>query len=147
MMGEDGWYPVDLDYELYCFSLWRKWKQWEVLLEGTFNRSGLAASNDPELIAGLPTEKSSNTTAFVYAGHKVGKRGQLYVLADHSQTQEIDLHLKSADQLKYGIGWQYWFTPFVKAQVQLERYTGQDGFEMPADDKLEAKFRIAYCMQ
>ena len=147
MMGEDGWYPVDLDYELYCFSLWRKWKQWELLLEGTFNRSGLAASNDPELVVGLPTEKSANTTTYVYAGHKVGKRGQLYVLADRCRTQEVDLHLKSNDQLKYGIGWQHWFTPFVKAQVQVERYTGRDGFEMPADDKLEAKFRIAYCMQ
>ena len=146
-MGDEGWHPVDLDYRLYCFSLWRKRGKWEVLFEGTFNQTGLAEGNDPDLIVGLPTERSANTTVFLFAGHKMGKRGQLYMLADRCRTQAIDLHIKSNDLLKVGLGWQYEFSVLVKTQVQIERYTGRDGFEIPADDKWEMKFRVAYCMQ
>jgi len=146
-IGDEEWRPVDLDFELYCFSFWRKKGSWEILFEATLNRTGLNEGNDPDLIAGLPTERSANTTTFLYAGHKIGKRGQLYLLADRCRTQERDLHIKSNDLLKAGLGWQHEFSPFVKTQIQFERYTGRDGFEIPADDKWALKFRMAYCLQ
>ncbi|MGB1619348.1 MAG: hypothetical protein ACPHBM_06965, partial [Flavobacteriales bacterium] len=32
-MGDAGWHPVNLDYELYCFSFYRNKGNWEVLFE------------------------------------------------------------------------------------------------------------------
>lgn len=145
--GEEGWYPVDLDFELYCFSLYHKTEKWEVLSEVTLNRTGLANSNNPELIAGLENlGRSANTTTYLYLGRKVGKRDNLYALGDRIRTQERDLHLKSNDLFKFGLGWQHDFSPLVKTQVQVERLTGRDGFEVAADDKWELKFRLAYCL-
>ena len=54
--------------------------------------------------------------------------------------------MKSNDLLKVGIGWQHEFSALVKTQIQAERYTGRDGFEIPADDKWELKVRLAYCL-
>ena len=146
-MGDAGWHPVNLDYELYCFSFYRNKGKWEVLFEGTLNRTGLADNNDPDLTAGLTTERSANTTTYLYAGRKVSPRGRLYALADRCRTQAIDLHIKSNDLLKVGLGWQHEFSAFIKTQIQIERYTGREGFEIPADDKWETKFRVAYCLQ
>lgn len=146
-MGDLGWYPVDLDFELYCFSVYRKKDKWEMLLETSFNRTGLADGNDPELVAGLDTlGRSNNTTLFFYAGYKVGKRGRLYGLVDLTDYEERDLHIKSNQLAKFGLGWQYEFSPLIKSQIQVERYTGRDGFEIPADDKWELKFRVAYLL-
>ena len=146
-MGEVGYYPVDLDYDLYCFSVYRNKGKWEILLETTLNRTGLSDSNDPALVGGLDTlGTSTNTTLFFYAGHKVGKRGRLYGLVDLTDFEERDLHIKSNQLAKFGLGWQHEFSPLVKSQIQVERYTGRDGFEIPADDKWELKFRIAYCL-
>ena len=77
-MGEVGYYPVDLDFDLYCFSVYRNKGKWEVLLETSLNRTGLSDSNDPALVGELDTlGTSTNATLFFYAGHKVGKRGRL----------------------------------------------------------------------
>jgi hypothetical protein len=146
-MGELGFYPVDLDFELYCFSVYRNKGNWEMLLETTLNRTGLNDGNDPDLVNGLDSlGTSNNTTLFFYAGHKVGKRGRLYGLVDLTDYEERDLHIKSNQLAKFGLGWQHEFSPLVKSQIQVERYTGRDGFEIPADDKWELKFRIAYCL-
>lgn len=146
-MGELGFYPVDLDFELYCFSVYRNKGNWEMLLETTLNRTGLNEGNDPDLVSGLDSlGTSNNATLFFYAGHKVGKRGRLYGLVDLTDYEERDLHIKSNQLAKFGLGWQHEFSPLVKSQIQVERYTGRDGFEIPADDKWELKFRIAYCL-
>ena len=111
------------------------------------NRTGLSDSNDPALVGGLDTlGTSTNTTLFFYAGHKVGKRGRLYGVVDLTDFEERDLHIKSNQLAKFGLGWQHEFSPLVKSQIQVERYTGRDGLEIPADDKWELKFRIAYCL-
>ena len=146
-MGEEGWLPVDLDYELYCFSLYRNKGKWEILTEFTLNRTKLASSNDAELIASLGNpDATANTTTYLYAGRKLGNRNSLYVLGDRIRTQTQDFHMKSNDLLKVGIGWQHEFSALVKTQIQAERYTGRDGFEIPADDKWELKVRLAYCL-
>ena len=147
MMGEPNWYPVDLDYELYCFSIYRKKGKWETLLETTRNRSGLSDTNDPELVSGLDSlGTSSNHTLYWFAGHKIGKRGQLYALFDLTDFEERDLHIRSNQLLKLGLGWKQEFSPLVNMQIQAERYTGKEGFEIPKDDKWELKVRVAYCL-
>ena len=146
-MGDEGWHPVDLDFELYCFSVYRNKGDWELLLETTLNRNGLAEGNDPELIQGIDSlGRSSNTTLFFFLGRKFGERNSVYALYDQCETDDIDLHVKSNNLQKFGLGWQHHFSPLVKSQVQIERYTGREGLEIPADDKWELKFRIAYCI-
>lgn len=148
-MGSPNWYPVDLDYELYCFSLWRKTSKWETLLETSWNRSGISASNDPELVAGLDSLGTSNNfTFFLFAGRTIGKkkRDQIYGLLDMTDFEERDLHIKSNQLTKFGFGWAREFSPLVNIRTQVERYTGVEGFEIPKDDKWELKVRIAYCL-
>ena len=71
---------------------------------------------------------------------------RIYGLLDISNVSEADLHLKSNKLTKFGVGWSHDFSALVKSQVQFERYTGQTGYEVPADDKWELKVRIAYCL-
>lgn len=147
MMGEPNFYPLDLDFELYCFSFWRNKGKWETLLETTWNRTGISDSNEPELVAGLDSMGTSNNyTLYLFLSRKVSKRDGIYGLFDASSYEESDLHLKSHKQAKFGLGWSREFSPYLKSQIQLERYTGAEGFEVPADDKWELKFRLAYCI-
>jgi len=149
MMGSPNWYPVDLDFELYCFSLYRKSSKWETLLETSWNRSGLSDSNDPELVGGLDSLGTSNNyTFFLFAGKTIGKkkRDQIYGLVDLTDFEERDLHIKSNQLMKFGVGWAREFSPLVNIRAQVERYTGNEGFEIPKDDKWELKVRVAYCL-
>lgn len=147
MMGDPNFYPLDLDFELYCFSFWRNKGKWETLIESTWNRTGISDSNAPELVAGLDSLSTSNNfTLYLFASRKVSKRDGIYALFDASDYEEDDLHLKSHKQSKYGIGWSREFSPYLKSQIQVERYTGVEGFEVSADDKWEIKFRLAYCI-
>lgn len=145
-MGASAFYTGDLDFELYCFSFYKNKGRWETLVEATYNRTGVNKDTHPDLINGLDSlDKSNNTTLYAYVGRKFGERDRLYVLFDHSH-YENDLHIKSHEQFKYGFGHQHEFSPFFKSQIQVERYTGSDGFLIPGDNKWEVKLRIAYCL-
>ena len=146
-MGDANWYPVDLNFELYCFSFYRNRGKWETLLETTWNRNSLSDTNDPDLVSVLDSlGRSDNTTFYAYAGRKVSKLDRIYGLLDISNVSEADLHLKSNKLTKFGFGWSHDFSALVRSQVQFERYTGLAGYEVPADDKWEIKLRIAYCL-
>ena len=146
-MGELGWRPVNLSFELYCFSFYRKKGNWEILLETTLNRTSLHKENDPALTVGLEElGKSSNTTAYLYTGRKLGNRNQIYTLLDLTDYEDRDLHIKSNQLSKFGLGWQHEFSPFLKSQIQLERYTGDQNLEVVAPEKWAFRVRIAYCL-
>lgn len=146
-MGADSRYMGDLDYELYCVSAYRNKGNWEWLLETTFGRSRVNADTDPDLVSGLDSLGwSNNGTLFLYAGRKISKTDRLYGLIDLTDFDENDLHIRSNQLTKFGLGWQHEFSPLVKTQIQAERYTGREGLEIPADDKWEIKVRIAYCL-
>lgn len=149
-MGDAEFLPVNLDFQLYSFSLYRKHGKWETLLEASLNRSELSDSNvlDSALTAmQLDTlGASSNTTFFMYAGYKVGKRDMIYGLIDLTNFEDIDLHIKSNKLMKFGVGYAHEISPLVNIRMQVERYTGKDGYEVPKDDKWELKFRVSYCM-
>ncbi len=139
--------PVDLNFELYCFSFYGNRGKWETLLETTWNRNSLSDTNDPDLVSVLDSlGRSDNTTFYAYAGRKVSKLDRIYGLLDISNVSEADLHLKSNKLTKFGFGWSHDFSALVRSQVQFERYTGLAGYEVPADDKWEIKLRIAYCL-
>ncbi len=146
--GDDGFHAVDLDFQLYCFSLYRKKGKWETLMEASLNRTGLSESNVLDsLTVGLDTLGTSNNTTFYwYAGHKVGKRSMILGLVDLTHFEEIDLHIKSNQMLKFGVGYAHEFSPLVNVRVQMERYTGREGFTIPKQDKWELKFQVAYCI-
>jgi hypothetical protein len=145
-MGASSLYMGDLDFELYCFSFYKNRGPWETLIEASYNRTGVNKDTHPDLINGLDSlDKSNNQTFFGYIGRKIKERDRLYALIDYSHYDD-DLHIKSHKQLKFGIGHQHEFSPFFKSQIQAERYTGSDGYRVPADNKWEIKFRLAYCL-
>lgn len=146
-MGDPNFYALDLDFELYCFSFWRNKGKWETLIESTWNRTAISDTNDPDLTGGLDSLGTSNNyTMYLFASRKVTKRDGIYGLFDCSSYEEVDLHLKSHRQYKFGLGWSREFSPYIKSQIQIERYLGVDGYEVPADDAWELKFRLAYCI-
>ncbi len=147
MRGSTNWNPVDLDFELYCFSFHNRSDKWETLLETTWNRTGLSASNNPDSIAGLETLGTSNNfTFFLFAGKEISEDDMIYGLVDISDFEDRDLHVKSNKLAKFGLGWRRDFSALVNIKFQVERYTGQEGYEIPKDDKWEFKFRVAYCL-
>lgn len=150
MPGNEGYHPVNLDFELYCFSLYRKHGRWETLMEATLNRTELSDINvlDSATTAlQLDTlGASSNSTFYWYLGRKVGNRSMLYGLVDLTDFEERDLHIKSNQLMKFGVGWAHEISPLLNFRAQVERYTGKEGFEVPKEDKWELKFRVAYCM-
>ena len=146
-VGEANWHPVDLDFEFYNFSVYHNKGKWEVLFEATLNSTELREGNDPELTAGLDTlGKSANTTLFVYAGYKISKRDRLYVVYDRTDYEERDLHIKSNQLTRAGLGWQHEFSPLLKTQVQIERNSSAPGREISSGENTELKLRIAYCL-
>jgi hypothetical protein len=116
-------------------------------LESSLNRTELHEDNDPSLIVGLDTlGRSSNTTIYLYAGRKIGKRDQLYALFDMTDYEDRDLHIKSNQLTKFGLGWQHDFSPFLKSQIQIEHFTGDQNLEVVAPQKQQLNLRISYCL-
>ena len=150
MMGAPNWYPVDLDFELYCFSFHNMSDKWETLLETTWNRTGLSDSNFPDPEGWLDSLNTlgtaNNFTLFLFAGRAINERDMIYGLVDLTDFEERDLHIRSNRLAKFGLGWRRDFSALVNIKFQVERYTGWEGYEVPKDDKWELKFRVAYCL-
>ena len=114
--------------------------KWEVLFEGTFNRTGFSRGQRPR-----SRRRASHRT--VRQHHDVplrrsqdGQAGTALCFADRCRFRGAATSTSNpTTSLKFGLGWQHEFSPLVKSQIQVERYTGRDGFEIPADDKWETE--------